>query len=418
MLLKTLCIALLLAAFPQFSPADEPTCFLQDGDRVAFFGDSITAHKVYGDLVERIFRQAHPEAEVEFINNGNSGLQLAATKLDRVLKGDPNVITIMIGMNDAINSEWVAGDPLGPKVASYKSSLTALVRSLKEQGKVVVLLSPTLTEETVSLSTFRLEGTRELLSLMGQAVEEVAQEESVYFVPVQAEFEAYANTLPRYAVLRPDGVHPNARGQYQIARSLWTHLQLTAPMGKQRGMADNLPNPWIALAPTSSLSFSDSEALTLELTTPEPGMADLTWSCGEESGSTSIELTGSNIWTLPLSESEIPAVPGSSTTAIIELKRGSSRAVFLVDFFRKTIVHAENGVATIDVSSDEGDTIATSRISREGKGLRFETSVFKDELIQGERGQSPWGKGDAVTLFLDLREPSLLGGLGYDGDVY
>lgn len=111
-------MVLSLLAFNTYS-ADN-SCFIKDGDKVGFFGDSITAHKVYGELVERIFRHCHPEAKVEFVNNGQSGLQLAGTKLKLVIKGDPNVITIMIGMNDSINSKWVRGNAIPPKIEKGK----------------------------------------------------------------------------------------------------------------------------------------------------------------------------------------------------------------------------------------------------------------------------------------------------------
>ncbi len=47
--------------------------------------------------------------KVSFVNNGHSGLQLAGTSLDTAVHGEPNVVTIMMGMNDTTNSAWVRG---------------------------------------------------------------------------------------------------------------------------------------------------------------------------------------------------------------------------------------------------------------------------------------------------------------------
>jgi lysophospholipase L1-like esterase len=121
--------------------AEDGRCFIKDGDRVGFFGDSITEAKVYGQITERVFRHFHPGAKVNFVNNGHSGLQLAGTGVETVIQGDPNVVTIMIGMNDVINGSWVRGMPVEPLVAQYKTRLIKLVRDLKERGKQVVILA-------------------------------------------------------------------------------------------------------------------------------------------------------------------------------------------------------------------------------------------------------------------------------------
>jgi len=183
MRLATIIPAILIACFASTAMAQDPGCFIKDGDRVGFFGDSITEAAVYGQATELVFHHFHPDANVSFVNNGHSGLQLAGTSVDLAAKGEANVVTIMIGMNDAINSQWMRGMPIAPKAAEYKANLTKLVRGLKERGKVVVILTPTLTDESAEMSCFRIEGTRLLLAAMGQACEEVAREESVFCVP-------------------------------------------------------------------------------------------------------------------------------------------------------------------------------------------------------------------------------------------
>lgn len=420
MRLKTIFWVLTIAmtAFSLRIYAEDGSCFIKDGDRVGFFGDSITAHKVYGELVERVFRHSHPEAKVEFINNGQSGLQLSGTKIQQLLKGDPNVITIMIGMNDAINSNWVKGDPVEPKVEKYRTELTALVRGLKEKKKIVVILSPTLTDETIAMSAFRLEGTEALLRRMGKVCEEVAKKEAVYFVPVQAEFEEYELSLPRFAILRPDGVHPCARGHYQIARSLWTHLNLGAPLAGKR-IVDASPKALaIDIAPSTNILPHDSKPLSLNLKTDSPGSVKVTWSSGKDKGSLSLPLNGTDVLTLPLPKTTIPQTAGTSVEVVVELERQGVRKFFILDLFRKAVIHGKAGKAEGEITDDKGKVLSKYQFSKEGKNLRFEASVFKDKLFQSQGDMWPWGRGDAITLFLDLREESHLGGLGYDGNVF
>ena len=410
-------LVIAIAVFSLRISAEDGSCFIKDGDRVGFFGDSITAAKVYCQLVERVFRHSHPKAKVEFINNGQSGLKLSATKLERLLKGNPNVITIMIGMNDAINSKWIQGDPVEPKVEKYRTELTALVQGLKKKGKIVVLLSPTLTDETV-MSAFRLEGTENLLRQMGKVCKEVARKEAVYFVPVQSEFEKYQEQLPRFAVLRYDGVHPCARGHYQIAQSLWKHLNLGAPLAGERKIVNSPKSPAVDVTLSSNLIFDPTKKLSLNLKTQQPGPVKVTWSSGKEQGSANLTLKGKDVWTLTLQTSSIPQKAGSSEAVVVELERNGARQFFILDLFCKTVLHGKDGKAEGKISDDKGKVLADYQFSKEGKDLRFDASVYKEKIFHSQGDIWPWGKGDAITLFLDLREESNLSGLGYDGNVF
>ncbi|OGV54045.1 MAG: hypothetical protein A2X45_06620 [Lentisphaerae bacterium GWF2_50_93] len=393
-------------------------CFIKDGDKVGFFGDSITEAKVYGQITELVFRHFHPDAKVSFVNNGGGGRQLAGTKIDDVIKGDPNVVTIMMGMNDAINASWVRGMPLEPKIAEYKANLVKLVRDLKGKGKEVVIFTPTLTGEDAEMSCFRIEGTRLLLEAMGKACEEVAKEESVHCVPVQSEFENYQDSLPRFAQLRPDGVHPCARGQYQIARSLWTHLNLAGPLEGARAVS---PAPKILdvnISLVSNMIPADADSLAFSITTPKPTAAKLTWSLGQARGSESLNLTGKDAWTLKLPKDSLPQADGKAVSLVMDIESQGARQIFIVDVFRKMVLHGKDGTASGTIADANGAQLCSYLFKKEDKGLIFEASVKKKEIVQSTNAQWPWGNGDALTLYMDLRKGASLGGLGFDGDVY
>lgn len=397
--------------------AGEP-CFLKDGDRVGFFGDSITEAKVYARATEQVFRHFHPDARVTFINNGHSGLQLAGTRLETVIQGDPNVVAIMIGMNDAINGSWVRGMPVEPLAAQYQARLMALVQELKALGKVVVILTPTLTDESPAMSCFMTEGTRSPLAAMGRACEAVAREASVACVPVQAEFEDYEASLPRFAILRPDGVHPCARGHYQMARSLWTHLNLAGPLEGGRTVAAGAPELDVALALATNILPANAEALTFTLAMPKPAAATVTWSQGAARGREALDLRGQATWTLALPRGALPQTNGSSATIVIDVESQGARRVFLVDVFRKGVIHGADGKAAGTITDTNGVALCSYQFRKEGRGLIFEATVKKAGIVQGRDDQWPWGNGDALTLYLDIRKAPALGGLGFDGDVY
>ncbi len=398
--------------------AADGSCFIKAGDRVGFFGDSITDAGAYVRLTELVFMHFHPDADVGFINNGHSGLTLAGTKIDRVVAGEPTVVAIMIGMNDAINSAWVRGMPVEPAVARYKASLVNLVRELKAKDIAVVILTPTLTDETCAATCFRTEGTRLLLTAMGVACEEVAGEESVVCVPVQSEFERYEETLHRFASLRPDGVHPCARGHYQIARSLWAHLNLAGTLDGTRRLS---PVPVLAdvtINLATNIRAVDSNVLEFAIETAAPAPAKVTWSLGQLRGAEELNLTGKDTWLLKLPEGALPQADGKSATLVLDVESQGGRSVFVVDVFRKRVIHGKDGEAAAVITDEQGTALCTYRFRKEGRALVFEAEVKKGELFQGSEDQWPWGNGDALTLYLDLGDGAKLGGLGFDGDVY
>jgi len=409
---------IMMAAFSPAAIAAEGSCFIKDGDRVGFFGDSITESNVYPKITELVFRHFHPDAKVSFINNGGAGRQLAGTAMDIITKGDPTVVIIMMGMNDAINSSWVRGLPIEPKVAEYKANLVRVVRELKKQGREVVIFTPTLTGEDAEMTCFRIEGTRVLLEGMGKACEEVAKEESVYCLPIQSEFESYQDSLPRFAQLRPDGVHPCARGYYQISRSIWSHLNLAGSLEGPRAVTPAQPALDVNLTLASNIIPADTDSVDFTISTPKPIPAKLTWNLGQDRGTEDINLTGKDNWTLKLPKGSLPQADGKSATLVIDIESHGARQIIVVDLFRKMVIHGKDGMAAGTITDPAGNQVCSYSFKKDGKGLIFDASVKKNELFPSTNDAWPWGNGDALTLYIDLRKAPDLGGLGFDGNVF
>ena len=82
--------------------------YLKDGDNVLFYGDSITEQRLYSAVVEAFVATRYPSLKVTFVNSGwggdrvdGGGGGLIDTRLKRdVFPFHPNVVTIMLGMND------------------------------------------------------------------------------------------------------------------------------------------------------------------------------------------------------------------------------------------------------------------------------------------------------------------------------
>lgn len=81
---------------------------LKNGDKVLFYGDSITEQRLYTVIVETYVATRYPHLDINFVNSGWGGDSVNGggggpidTRLTRdVFPYQPNVITIMLGMND------------------------------------------------------------------------------------------------------------------------------------------------------------------------------------------------------------------------------------------------------------------------------------------------------------------------------
>ncbi len=83
--------------------------YLRDGDRVVFYGDSITQQGFYSSYIEDFVVTRFPQWNVTFVNSGWSGDWAvgggggkAELRLRRdVLAHAPTVVTVLLGTNDA-----------------------------------------------------------------------------------------------------------------------------------------------------------------------------------------------------------------------------------------------------------------------------------------------------------------------------
>jgi lysophospholipase L1-like esterase len=141
-------LGLLLPLVAERAGAAGSPFYLKSGDRVCFYGDSITEQRFYGVDVETFVRTRFPDLKVKFVNSGVGGDRVSggwAGPIDLRLKRDvfpfkPNVVTIMLGMNDA------AYRPFDPQIfADYTNGYEHIIQSLQQHlpGVRIVLIQPT-----------------------------------------------------------------------------------------------------------------------------------------------------------------------------------------------------------------------------------------------------------------------------------
>lgn len=108
--------------------------YLHNGDRVTFYGDSITAQRYYTRDIQDFAETRYPTLQVTYRNAGVPGDKVnggytgdTATRVARDVKPwNPTVITVMLGMNDG---DYVPPDP--KILANYESGYVKLLSLLR-----------------------------------------------------------------------------------------------------------------------------------------------------------------------------------------------------------------------------------------------------------------------------------------------
>lgn len=204
--------------------APQPTPIaLHDGDRVVFFGDSITEAAVepegYITELGTLLRAKLPEAKIELLGAGISGNRVPdlQARIERdVLAKQPTVVVIYIGINDVWHSQSGRGTPKD----AYAAGLRQLVERLRTAKARVLLCTPTVIGEKRS-------GTNKLDAMLDEYAalsRQVATTTGAQLLDLRALFVAHLQEHnaadAKQGVLTSDGVHLNAAGNRFVAERL------------------------------------------------------------------------------------------------------------------------------------------------------------------------------------------------------
>jgi len=119
---------------------------IRDGDTVVFLGDSITAARHYGKVIENYTLLRFPERQVRFINAGMGGetAQGSLTRLkEAVFDQGATILTVAYGVNDI---GWGTKADQAHK-QEYLDAIKEIVERCKEKGVRVFICSAAITAE-------------------------------------------------------------------------------------------------------------------------------------------------------------------------------------------------------------------------------------------------------------------------------
>ena len=227
--LTLILVFFVLAATLTTTPGQEPhqdkalTFAIQDGDVVGFLGDSITAERTYGKLIEQFTLLRYPDRKVQFINLGIGG-DTATGGLKRlqrdVFDRGVTLLTVAYGIND-IGWGTKADDE---HRQLYLDSIREIVRQCRAHGVRVYICSAAITAEDPD----RAENS--YLQKMCDDGLALAREAGGQTIPLQRtmrevqrrviEFNQHRPERDKRALHVPDGIHLNDLGQLAMAYAI------------------------------------------------------------------------------------------------------------------------------------------------------------------------------------------------------
>ncbi len=233
-------LILCCATFAQAKESSTDAFYLKNGDRVVFYGDSITEQRLYTSFAETYVVTRFPKLNVTFVHSGVGGDRVGGgwmgpidPRLDRdAIPYKPTAMTIMLGMNDASYKPYDQ-----PTFDAYATGYRHILDKMKAAvpGVRFTLIEPSPFDDVTRKPGWD-PGYNSVLLKYADFVKQLAQTEKQNVAdlngPVVAMLEK-ANTTDAAGALKiiPDRVHPGPAGHLIMAEGLlkaWNAPSLVA----------------------------------------------------------------------------------------------------------------------------------------------------------------------------------------------
>ncbi|MGH9454219.1 MAG: SGNH/GDSL hydrolase family protein, partial [Terriglobia bacterium] len=207
--------------------------YLHSGDRVVFYGDSITDQRLYTSFIETYVITRFPRLKVSFVNSGWGGDTVGGggggpidVRLSRdVSSFHPTVMTIMLGMNDG------GYEPFNQKkFDTFSTGYQHIVDSVKKAlpGIRITAIEPSPFDDVTSPATLfgkPLVAYNEVLIRYGQFVQALGKKDGLEVADFNAPVvnvlkKAMALDPPLARKIIPDRIHPAPAGHMVMAEAL------------------------------------------------------------------------------------------------------------------------------------------------------------------------------------------------------
>ena len=219
LLFALLCGAILLA--------ETPVCFAP-GERVVFFGDSITHGGGYIFHIQMFEDLRYPGSGMVMLNAGISG-DTAAGGCKRwgyeVLPMNPDRVFVMFGMNDVGISFYKTAEPTEEEQKKRQNNLTnyannqkRLAEMILKEGKKLVLMTPTAYDQYGEVKADNKVAANEPgLANCAEIVRQLAAEKNLGLVELHKPYTEQLKAHPELHLCGQDRVHPQGAGHLLVA---------------------------------------------------------------------------------------------------------------------------------------------------------------------------------------------------------
>jgi lysophospholipase L1-like esterase len=265
----------LIAAQPVWAAAKN--FYLHDGQRVLFYGDSITEQRYYPVAIETYVRTRFPNLKVKFVDSAVGGARVtgnwATSSEDESLQRDvfpykPDVITIMLGMNDA------SYRPFDQSIfETYMKGYRYIIQQMQSHlpGVKIVLIEPSPWDDVTQTPSYphnpdnKPDGYNSTLLRYCKFVRQLGAEHHLMVVDFNTpmvklleEADKEDHSLAQKII--PGRVHPSATGELAMAQVLlkaWNApATVTRVAIKARGKVEDSANTEVSGLAASGQSVS------------------------------------------------------------------------------------------------------------------------------------------------------------------
>ena len=267
---KILCTAALLCAGVPLACVSQSSVragtILKSGDRVVFYGDSITEQRLYTRYIQQYIDCRYPDLKIHFYNAGWSGDTAggALNRLDRdVLILKPTVVTLFFGMNDggyqAVNPDLTA---------AYTKNMEGIITALQAKNVRVIVFTPGSVDPEKQQARLGDTHYNDTLAGLAQVAIALAKKHNCTYVDVHDPMLAYRTAErvkdPNFS-LTPDGIHP-----FPYGHMLMTSLMLA---GFNVDPLPPLGSVDVAKGSGSGLTVTSNQNGSVTLTETKPSVA-------------------------------------------------------------------------------------------------------------------------------------------------
>lgn len=198
------------------------------GSRVCFIGNSITNNGEYYNDLWLYYATRFPGEKIHFYNCGISGDVTGGIlkRMDKdILIHQPTHAVMMIGMNDVkrdLYGKPAPNDSLKQKaLADYNNNTEAIVNILKARTGNLILLKPSIYDQTAVIETENLYGVNGALQRCAEQMQFLSEKYHTGLVDFQTILlrinkEGQAKD-PTFTIIGKDRVHPQSVGHFVMA---------------------------------------------------------------------------------------------------------------------------------------------------------------------------------------------------------